>query len=67
MTRLLKRRLVSAITFHDVLHGFRAGRGTGTASLEAKLLQQRTDMGKAVLFEVLMDLQKAYNALDCYR
>ena len=36
---ILNRRLTSSITFHDVLHGFRAGRGTGTATLEAKLLQ----------------------------
>ena len=27
---ILNRRLTSSITFHDVLHGFRAGRGTGT-------------------------------------
>ena len=37
---ILNRRLTSSITFHDVLHGFRAGRGTGNATLEAKLLQQ---------------------------
>ena len=29
---ILNRRLTSSITFHDVLHGFRAGRGTGTAT-----------------------------------
>ena len=37
---ILNRRLAASITFHDFLHGFRAGRGTGTATLEAKLLQQ---------------------------
>ena len=30
--------LTSSITFHDVPHGFREGRGTGTATLEDKLL-----------------------------
>ena len=35
---ILHRRLVTSITYHDFLHGFRAGRGTGTANLEAKLL-----------------------------
>ena len=50
--------------FHDVMHGFRAGRGMGTADLEAKLLQQLTDMREAVLFEVFLELQKAYDALD---
>ena len=29
---ILNRRLTSSIAFHDVLHGFRAGRGTGTAT-----------------------------------
>ena len=41
---ILNLRLTSSITFHDVLHGFRAGRGTGTATLEAKLLQQLAAM-----------------------
>ena len=30
---ILNRCLTSSITFHDVLHGFRAGCGTGTATL----------------------------------
>ena len=63
---LLKRRLMSDIMFHDVLHGFRAGRGTGTATLEAKLLQQLTYMKEAVLFNVLLGLQKEHDALDWY-
>ena len=37
---ILNRRLTSSITFHNFLHGFRASRGTSTATLEAKLLQQ---------------------------
>ena len=41
---ILNRRVTSFITFHDVLHGFRAGRGTGTATLEAKLIQQLAAM-----------------------
>ena len=41
---IFNRRLTSSITFHDVLHGFQAGRGTGTATLEAKLLQQLAAM-----------------------
>ena len=30
----------SSITYHDVLHGSRAGRGTGTASIEDNLIQK---------------------------
>ena len=37
---VLNRRLTAPITFHDFLHGFREGRGTVTATLEAKLLWQ---------------------------
>ena len=36
MAAILNRRFTSSITYHDDLHGFRAGRGTGTATLEAK-------------------------------
>ena len=46
---ILNHRLTYSITFHDVLHGFRAGRGTGTATLEAKLLQQLAAMREEVL------------------
>ena len=37
-TILMNPRFTADITFHDVMHGFQAGRGTGTTSLEAKLL-----------------------------
>ena len=50
-----------------MLHGFWAGRGTGNAALKVKLLQHLTAMGEAILFEVFLDLQKAYDALDRYR
>ena len=36
----------------------------GTATHEAKLLQQIMAMREAVLYEVFLDLQKAYDALD---
>ena len=41
---ILHCRLMTAITYHDFLHCFLAGRGTGTATLEAKLLQQLAAM-----------------------
>ena len=66
MSSLLNHRLAAAITFHDVLHGFRAGSGIRTATLEAKMLQQLTAMREAVIFEVFLDIQKAYDALDWY-
>ena len=61
---ILNRRFTSSITFHDVLHGFRAGRGTGTSTLEAKLIQQFAAMREEVLYMIFLDLTKAYDALD---
>ena len=61
---ILNRHLTSSITFHNVLHGFRAGRGTGTVTLEAKLLQQLAAMREEVLYVIFLDLTKAYDALD---
>ena len=41
----LNIRLTASITYHEFLHEFRAGRGTGTSTLEAKLLQQLAALG----------------------
>ena len=64
---ILNRRFISSITYHDALHGFRVGRGTGTATLEAKLLQQLAAMREEVLYAIFLDLTKAYDAVDRYR
>ena len=61
---ILNCRFISSITYHDALHGFWAGRGTRTATLEAKLIQQLSDMRKEVLYVIFQDLTKAYDALD---
>ena len=57
VTIILKQNLTAAITFHGVLHGFQAGRGMGTATIETKLLQNLTAMREALLFKVFLDLQ----------
>ena len=64
VAEILNRRLTASITFHDFLHGFWAGRGTGTATLDAKLLQQLTALREEVLYVIFLDLHKAYDALD---
>ena len=64
MVVILNRRFTSSITFHDVLHGFWAGRGTGTVTFEAKLIQQLAAMREEVLYVIFLDLTKAYAALD---
>ena len=64
VTSLLNLRLMSSIKFHDLMHGFGEVRGTGTVDLKDKLIQQLMAMREAVLFEVFLDIQKAYAALD---
>ena len=64
MTVILHHRLTTGMKFHDVLHGFRKDRGTRTATLEAKLLQQLAAMREEVLYVIFLDMTKAYDALD---
>ena len=61
---ILRRRLTAGIKFHDALHGFREGRGTGMSTLEPKLLQQLAAMREEFLYVIFLDLTKAYDALD---
>ena len=46
---ILNRRFTASITYHEVLCGFMAGHSTGTATLEAKLLQQLATLREEVL------------------
>ena len=64
VAEILNLRLKASITFHDFLHRFRAGCGTGTTILEAKLLQQLAALREEVLYVIFLDLQNAYDALD---
>jgi hypothetical protein len=64
MSSIVNRRLCNNIVFDDALHGFRAGRGTGTATLEAKLSVERALLQGSTLFTVFLDLSKAYDTLD---
>ena len=61
---ILNRRPTASITFHEFLHGIRAGCGTGTATLEAKLLQQLAALREEVMYVIFLELHKAYDALD---
>ena len=52
------------MTLHDTLHGFRAGRGTVTATLESKLEQKLGGIAHEPLFQVFLNVRKAYGILD---
>ena len=61
---IINIQIVSSIQLNDALHGFRAGRRTGTATLKDKLLQQLINMRDIVLHSILPNLRKDYDALD---
>ena len=49
--------------YQNFRHVFRAGRSTEITSLEYKPLQQLMATREEVLYEVFLDLKKAYEAL----
>ena len=49
VTAILNNQLTASITFHELLHGFWSGRGTGNANLEAKLIHQLASLREEVL------------------
>ena len=63
-TSIVNSRLQSSIVLHDVLHGFRQGRGTGTDIIEGKMEQQPAGIVHQPLFQVFLDVRKAYNSLE---
>ena len=63
---ILNCRFIAAITYHDFLHGSRAGRVMRTVTLEVKL-QHVAALREGVLHTIFLDLHKAYNALVRYR
>jgi len=60
-------RVKEVIEFHDCLHGFHSGRGprgTDTAVIEAKLIQQLAAIAGEALFECFIDLCQAFDSVD---
>jgi hypothetical protein len=55
---------LSVIKLHDCLHGGLPCRGTGTAIMEVKLQQHLAWVDQAPLYQIYLDLRKAYDALD---
>jgi exonuclease III len=61
---IINKRLQEGIPFHESLHGFRPGLGTGTASLQAKLQIQLAHIRSVPIYQIFLDLSKAYDTLD---
>jgi hypothetical protein len=63
MEKIMVRRM-GTIDFHPCLHGGMPKRGTGTATIEAKLAQQLAWVEQEPLYQVFVDLCKAYDHLN---
>ena len=55
---------LKVLELHDCLHGFTAHRGCSTAIMEAKLAQLLAFLEQAPLYEIFIDLRKAFDAMD---
>ena len=62
--KIFDTHLRAILQMHNVLHGFRDGRGTGMSIMELKLAQLLSQIDPDRLFLVLLELQKAYDAVD---
>jgi hypothetical protein len=55
---------MSCLELHNCLHSRLPRRGTGTAIMEVKLNQQLAWVDQALLYQIYLDLKKAYDTLD---
>jgi hypothetical protein len=55
---------ISCLELHNCLHGGLPSRGMGTAIMEVKLNQQLAWVDQAPLYQIYLDLKKAYDALN---
>ena len=61
---VIENQINSVVQFHDGLHGFCAGRGTGTSTMELKLAQELASVDQDLLFLLFLYIRKAYYNLD---
>ncbi len=64
ISAVVNRHLMTAIKFHDDLHGFLPGQGTGMACLEAKFEAQLAFWSGRPLYHVYLNFSKAYDLID---
>ena len=61
---ILNCQLTASIAFHDFIHRFRVGCGTGITTLEVKLFQQLAVLREEIMYVIFLDLYTIYDALD---
>ena len=54
---IMDNRVKVVVIDHEILHGIRKERGTGTAGTELKLLQELSCLLQIPLFQIYMDLR----------
>jgi hypothetical protein len=64
ISKIMDFWMKQGIDFDDSIHGFRAERGTSTANIEAKLQMQLSCVLRQTLYQIFIDLAKAYDTLD---
>jgi hypothetical protein len=64
ISSIIDTRLKDAIKFHDTLNGFTTHHDTGTATIEANLRMHLSQGQRKTLYQVFIDLKKAYDTLD---
>ena len=64
ISQIINLHLSKAISFCDEVHGFRKKQGTFTAVGETKLRMQIATCQLEVLYQVCLDLSKAYDSID---
>ena len=64
MVAIIDTHINTVVTFHDVLHGFCTSRVVGTAIMEINTRKELVIIDQDLLFLVLLDLWKSYEALD---
>lgn len=65
--KIINRRIQEVVKFHPCVHGFRKNKGTGTAILEVKLLATLALEEKETVYQVFLDLRKAYDSVSRQR
>ena len=61
---IVDNQIKTVVKFHDILHGLRAKRGTGTSITELNMFQELASIDQDPLFLVFLNLRKEYSTLD---
>ena len=67
VSQIINIRMASAVSFDKDVHGFRKRRGTYTAIGERKLRMQMAVCASTTIYQVYLDLRKAYDSIDRQR